>query len=128
MTPNPRTPNMDDLVEVVAEAIWEAEFQRATGRHRLVPWAEINPDDRERYRFLARAAIAACEATLRAEERERCARIAEKRAEDRFAEYGTREGDTNATYYSGRRGETLEELDEEDEAIANAIRQQEPKP
>jgi len=58
----------------------------------------------------------------KAEQREADARKVEKRAEDRFAEYGTREPDTNATYYSGRYGETLEALDEEDEAIAAAIR------
>lgn len=52
---------------------------------------------------------------------ERAKRIIEKRMDDRFEEYGTREPDTNATYYEGRRGETLEELDEEDEAIRDAI-------
>lgn len=45
---------------------------------------------------------------------EEAARVAEKRAEERFAELGTREPDTNATYYEGRQGEWLEALDEED--------------
>ena len=55
-------------------------------------------------------------------ERERCAKIAEKRAEDRFAENGTTEPDTNASYYSGRCAELYDSLDEEDWAIAAAIR------
>lgn len=53
---------------------------------------------------------------------ERAARWIEKRMEVRFAEYGTREPDTNATYYSGRYGETLETLDEENEDIVLALR------
>lgn len=48
--------------------------------------------------------------------------LVERRAEERFEEYGTREWDTNATYYQGAAGETYEALDEEDEAIATAIR------
>jgi hypothetical protein len=53
---------------------------------------------------------------------ERAARVAEKRAEDRFAECGIREPDTNATYYEGSWAGSLEELDEEDWAIASAVR------
>ena len=53
---------------------------------------------------------------------EMAAKVAEKRAEARFADYGTTEWDTNASYYSGRRGEALNELDEEDAEIAQAIR------
>ena len=56
-------------------------------------------------------------------ETERCARIAEKRREARFEENGTREPDTNATYYEGHMAEIYEELDEEDEAISSAIRE-----
>jgi hypothetical protein len=54
---------------------------------------------------------------------EMAAKVADKRAEDRFADYGTTEWDTNASYYSGRRGEALDELDEEDWDIAKAIRE-----
>lgn len=54
--------------------------------------------------------------------REKAAQAAGKRAEDRFLEFGTTEFDTNASYYSGRAAETYETLDEEDEAIATAIR------
>ena len=50
------------------------------------------------------------------------ARVADRRAEDRFAEYGVTEPDTNASYYDGRRAEALDELDEEDWAIRDAIR------
>lgn len=46
----------------------------------------------------------------------------QKRADRRFEEFGVTEPDTNASYYSGRRAETLEELDEEDDACASAIR------
>ena len=53
---------------------------------------------------------------------EMAAKWHDKRMEERFAEHGTREPDTNATYYSGRYGETLETLDEEDEAAATALR------
>lgn len=54
-------------------------------------------------------------------ERERCAKVCRKRAEERFAEYGITESDTNASYYVGRRGDILAELDEEDDACAEAI-------
>jgi hypothetical protein len=54
---------------------------------------------------------------------ERIAKLVDKRRDDRFAEYGATEPDTNASYYSGRYGETLEALDEEDEEIAAAIRE-----
>lgn len=73
------------------------------------------------HRLAARAAGAA-------DMRERAAQLVQKRMDDRFDEHGTREPDTNATYYSGRYGETLETLDEEDEAIRNAIAALEPKP
>jgi len=48
--------------------------------------------------------------------------VIQRRMDKRFAEHGTREPDTNATYYSGRAGELYESLDEEDEEIAQAIR------
>ena len=48
--------------------------------------------------------------------------VIQRRMDKRFAEHGTREPDTNATYYSGRAGELYESLDEEDEEIAHAIR------
>ncbi len=70
---------------------------------------------------------AAARAAGQADMRERAMRIVQKRMDDRFDEHGTREPDTNATYYSGRYGETLETLDEEDEAIRDAIAALEPK-
>ena len=48
--------------------------------------------------------------------------VIQRRMDKRFAEHGTREPDTNDTYYSGRAGELYESLDEEDEEIAHAIR------
>lgn len=56
------------------------------------------------------------------EMRERSARRAEKRADDRFAEFGYTEWDTNASYYQGSGAEFYEDLDQEDEFIASAIR------
>ena len=53
---------------------------------------------------------------------EAAATVLDHRREQRFAEHGTTEWDTNASYYSGSRGEALEELDEEDEFAAKAIR------
>ena len=56
-------------------------------------------------------------------ETERCARVCEKRAEDRFAAHGATEFDTNASHY-GRQEDTYAPLDEEDEDCAAAIRHQ----
>lgn len=60
---------------------------------------------------------------VRAEERERCARIVERRAEERFDEHGTREHDTNACYYTGLNADEYETRDMEDEDCAAAIRE-----
>lgn len=54
---------------------------------------------------------------------ERCARICERRAEERFSEHGTTEYDTNASYYGGSDGGELEIRDEEDSDCAAAIRE-----
>ena len=49
-----------DMIERVAEAMWQAEWARAgNGGRRRVPWPEIAPTDQDRYRFVARAAIEA---------------------------------------------------------------------
>jgi hypothetical protein len=58
MTTNQTTPT-DEEIERVAEALWQAESERAAGRRRLVTWAEISDSDREVWRFMARAAILA---------------------------------------------------------------------
>jgi hypothetical protein len=69
-------------------------------------------------------AIQATEARMSSAERERCARIVERRVEARFNEHGTREWDTNATYYQGDMAEIYEALDEEADEIAATIRSQ----
>ena len=98
----------DELVEKVARAI----MSERDGEPTLCPASEYDCD-------LARAALAiAMPAAF-----EMAAEVAEKRAEARFADFGTTEPDTNASYYSGRRGETLDELDEEDGHIAKALRE-----
>jgi len=42
-----------DIIERIAERLWRAEALRATGRDRLVPWAEVNAKDQASYRFVA---------------------------------------------------------------------------
>lgn len=69
---------------------------------------------------------AAARAAGAADMQSRATQLVQKRMDDRFDEHGTREPDTYATYYSGRYGETLETLDEEDEAIRDAIAALEP--
>lgn len=56
------------------------------------------------------------------QERERCAKACEKRAKRRFEDHGTRESETNATYYAGSNRAECEIRDEEDEDCAAAIR------
>ena len=113
----------DELVEKCARAVGEPLANMNGGC--------FNPHDTPRgecadadcycarvCRHVARAALAiAMPAAF-----EMAAEVAEKRAEARFADFGTTEPDTNASYYSGRRGETLDELDEEDWHIAQTIR------
>ena len=108
----------DELVGPVARAIAigcgldpDAPSPKAAAAGHIIPeWHFFVP--------AARAALAiAMPAAF-----EMAAEVAEKRAEARFADFGTTEPDTNASYYSGRRGETLEELDEEDAEIAQTIR------
>lgn len=61
-------------------------------------------------------------ASIRAEAFEEAVRVVERRAEERFAEYGVRDWDTNVTYYEGANAGIYESFDEEDEAIAAALR------
>jgi hypothetical protein len=43
--------------ERVAEAIWQAQSVRATGRPRSIPWSEVRPVDQDQYRFIADVVI-----------------------------------------------------------------------
>jgi len=61
-------------------------------------------------------------ASVRADTIEKCAKVCEKRAYERFGEFGTTEHDTGATYYGGKAGEIYESMDEEDDDCAKAIR------
>ncbi len=70
----------------------------------------------------AASALSRIEAETEARVLEMAAKVCERRAENRFNEYGTREPDTGATYYGGRMGEELTARDEEDEDCAKAIR------
>jgi len=70
------------------------------------------------------AAIKAAQSYGRAcagQEREECARLCERIRDERFAEFGITESDTNASYYPAARAD-LETRDEEDEDLAIAIR------
>lgn len=82
-----------------------------------VPRDEQNPHD-----FYTADQMRAFYQAGRAAGLEEAAKACEKRAEERFSEYGTREPDTNAGYYGGRSGEIYESMDEEDEFCAAAIR------
>ena len=53
---------LDALIEAVATALWQQESIRALGRNRLVAWDEWDNGDRNVWRGLARAALAAIEA------------------------------------------------------------------
>ena len=55
----------DELVERVAEALWQEEFLRGAGRFRLVPWAEAGESAYKQWRPLARAALAIIEPAVR---------------------------------------------------------------
>lgn len=78
-----------------------------------------NPDNEIRHRQIRDAEFARL---ARADAFEKSARAVERRAEERFNEYGTREHDTNACYYTGRSADEFETRDEEDEECATAIR------
>lgn len=47
------------VVEAVADAMWQAESERAAGRPRLIEWEDENPDQQHAYRTMAQAALAA---------------------------------------------------------------------
>lgn len=95
--------------------LMDAEYTRRMGR-------PTTSDRAQRMRDAADLIEALARPSDRNDVIEECARLVERRAEERFNEHGTREWDTNATYYEGAVGETYEALDEEDEAIAAAIR------
>lgn len=54
------------------------------------------------------------------------AKVCERRAEDRFSDHGTREGDTGAAYYQGTHGDEYGIRDEEDDDCAAYIRRIDP--
>ncbi len=99
----------DPIIEAMAKSSWEL-FNG--------PWEFVAEDTRELIRAEQKAAYLAALPMIA----EDFAKAADKRRDERFAEYGATEPDTNASYYSGRYGETLDTLDEEDEEIAQAIR------
>ena len=68
----------DELVERMAEALWQAESERAAGRRRLIPWEEEGADMQNWWRIGARAALAVAEPVIR----ERCAVKLETMARD----------------------------------------------
>jgi len=105
----------DELAEAVGKAIATALWSKADAELYFDPRYAAMRD--VRYGQAMKAARAAIAVVI-----ERCAKVADKRADDRFAEHGVTEYDTNASYYSGSRAEAYDELDEEDWAIARDIR------
>lgn len=49
-------------LEAAAEALWQADSERAAGRRRLTTWTDESEATRDQWRFMARAAITAYEA------------------------------------------------------------------
>lgn len=43
--------------QIVAETIWRAEYRRATGKERSIPWSEVSRDDQKKYEYLAKAVL-----------------------------------------------------------------------
>lgn len=52
----------EKALEAVAEALWQADSERAAGRRRLSAWTDEGPKTQSEWRFNARAAISAYEA------------------------------------------------------------------
>jgi len=65
---------MTDLVERVAEEMWQAESVRAVGTRRNVPWSEAGEAAHMQWRPLARAAVALIRPSIRATALEEAAR------------------------------------------------------
>ena len=57
--------NRDELVERMAETLWQTDYLRATGRFRLVPWSEAGEQPHKQWRSIARAALAVAEPAIR---------------------------------------------------------------
>jgi len=102
----------DDVARAVVDAIVAAEIKppNAPGDDCTVELA------------IECAALREQVTAARAKALEDAAKACEKRAAERFDEFGITEPDTNASYYSGRHEEMLNSLDEEDDACATAIR------
>lgn len=47
----------DQLRDQIAERIWRAEYTRATGKQRLIEWAEVGDNDVLKYLYLAEAIL-----------------------------------------------------------------------
>lgn len=60
---NAETVGVSDI-ERVARAMWRAESLRASGRPRLIDWFDENPETRDKWEHLARAAIEAMRPVL----------------------------------------------------------------
>jgi hypothetical protein len=107
-----------------AREIWEAA-EDAYDRELNNPGSTgLSPENNAA--AVIQVAIDAARADERAKTKAACAGIARRRMDERFEEFGTREPDTNACYYTGPAAEMYEALDEEADDIATAIEQWEP--
>jgi hypothetical protein len=55
----------DEVIERVAEALWTAEFRRATGQERRLRWTQVGTETHALWCDLARAALDALTPWLR---------------------------------------------------------------
>jgi len=44
---------MQDMIEKIAECIWQSEAIRASGQPRRVDWSDVSDEDRRKYLFTA---------------------------------------------------------------------------
>jgi len=49
--------NRIPTVDEIAEALWESEYGRATGKRRNVPWSEQSQKTQSQYRYQADAVL-----------------------------------------------------------------------
>lgn len=63
--------------DLIAETMWRAEYTRATGKERSIPWSEVAYDDQQKYLYVAdvvAAALSADEDDVRNAVIEECAK------------------------------------------------------
>jgi hypothetical protein len=115
---------VDDLINRIARENAALKVERDDFEHRAKrEWQSTQ--DLGKALVAAQSQVAAAEQALECARRdalEEAAKACERRAEDRFAEFGATEHDTNFSYYPGSREDELNARDDEDHDCAAAIR------